>query len=296
MRISRLETTRCDGGESPLWDEREQLLYFIDNMRQKVFRFDPSTGQTRRWELPSIVTALALRESGGAVVALRTGIHAFDFETGALTCLSAVEQPPPFIFNDGKVDARGRFLVGTCTTNFADPQPEGGVCSLDPDHAFRRLGGDIHFSNGPCWSPDFGTFYFSDSWTRTTYAYDYDLAAGRLGDRRVFADLRPLGGVPDGTTVDADGLVWMAVPHAGKIAVFRPDGRLERTVETPAPLPTSVMFGGPNLDVLYVTTIIEDQTRLAQGEAPQPANEAAGYVYAIEGLGARGRIEPRYAG
>jgi sugar lactone lactonase YvrE len=296
MRILRLQGARCDGGESPVWDVAAQQLYFIDNMRQKILCFDPRSGTTRTWELPSLITAFALREAGGAVVALRTGVHLFDFETGALTCLWPVEQPPRFLFNDGKVDARGRFVVGVCTADIAHPKPDGGAFALDPDGQVRRLESDIHFSNGPCWSPDFKTFYFSDSWTRVTYAYDYDLEAGEVSNRRVFADTHALGGVPDGATVDRDGLVWIAIPHGGKIAAFRPDGRLERTVEMPVPLPTSVTFGGPDLDLLFVTTIVDDITRVAQGAAPQPADEGAGYVYVVEGLGARGLAEARFAG
>jgi sugar lactone lactonase YvrE len=296
MRVSRVDGARCDGGESPLWDAKAQQLYFIDNMRRKVFRHDPASGATRAWETPSIVTAIALREGGGAVVALRTGLHTFDFETGELTCLAPVEQPPPFLFNDGKVDARGRFIVGACTPDIAEPKPEGGAYSLAPDGSFRRIESGIHFSNGPCWSPDFRTFYFSDSWTCQTFAYDYDLDSGALSRRRLFCDTRDLGGPPDGATVDRDGLLWMAVPHAGKLAAFRPDGRLERTVQMPTPIPTSVMFGGPDLDLLYVTTIVEDVTRVAQGAARQPTDDGAGYVYVVEGLGAKGRVEPRFAG
>jgi sugar lactone lactonase YvrE len=296
MRISRVETARCQGGESPLWDPAEQALYFIDNTGQKVHRHDPATGATRTWDMPSVITALALRTGGGGVVALRTGVHSLDFETGALGMLQPLADPPPFVFNDGKVDARGRLALGACTTDFVEPKPEGGVYSLGADHGFRRIDGGIHFANGPCWSPDFKTFYFSDSWVDTTYAYDYDLETGLLAGKRPFADTRELGGVPDGSTVDRDGLVWMAVFRGGKVAAFRPDGRLERIVEMPTPLVSSVMFGGPDLDRLYVTTIAEDVTAKAQGTAGPSPGEGAGDVYVIDGLGARGSPEPRYAG
>src|SRR5579871_1881175 len=99
MQISRVDTARCRGGEGPLWDVEEQALYFIDNSGQKAHRYDPASGETRSWDMPSTITALAVRESGGVVVTLRTGIYALDCETGALYLLYALPGPPPFIFN-----------------------------------------------------------------------------------------------------------------------------------------------------------------------------------------------------
>jgi sugar lactone lactonase YvrE len=290
MRISRVETQRCRGGEGPLWDVSEQALYFIDNTGQKIHRYDLATGATRTWETPSVITALALRESGGAVVTLRNGIHTVDLSTGCFECLMPLSDPPPFVFNDGKVDRRGRFVIGASTANFSDPTPDGGLYSLGADHDLRRLdGGGVSFSNGPCWAPDDRTFYFSDSWLFETYAYDYDIETGEVADRRLFVSTRELGGRPDGATVDRDGLVWIAVYGAGKIAAFRPDGRLERLVDMPVRLVSSVMFGGPELDQLFVTTI-------EHGALGEPTEPGAGELYRVEGLGARGLAEPRFAG
>jgi L-arabinonolactonase len=289
MRIARVETCRCAGGEGPLWDPVNQALYFIDNSGQKVHRYDVATGRTRSWDMPSVITAMVLRECGGAIVTLRSGIHSLDFTTGELEVISPLASPPPFVFNDGKVDRRGRFIIGASTANFADPQPDGGLYVLDPSHSLRVLDTGVHFSNGPCWSPDSKTFYFSDSWLYTTYAYDYNVATGELGNKRLFVETRELGGMPDGATVDRDGLVWIAIFRGGKIAAFRPDGRLERVVKLPVQLTSSVMFGGPDLDQLYVTTI-------EKGHFGEPSEEGAGDVYVIEGLGARGSPEPRYAG
>jgi sugar lactone lactonase YvrE len=288
MQITRVETPPVDGGEGPLWDVAEQALYFIDNTGQKIHRLDPASGTTRTWAVPSVITALALRESGGAVVTLRTGIHAFDFETGQLAAIAPLADPPPYVFNDGKVDRRGRFILGASTANFHAPKPDGGLFSLGADGRPRRLDSGVHFSNGPCFSPDDKTLYFADSWLKRIYAYDYDIETGETANRRVFANTEDLGGLPDGATVDADGLVWAAIYGGGKIAAFRPDGKLERVVATPVRLTSSVGFGGPGLDRLYVTTIMH-------GVHGDPVEQGAGDLYVIDGLGARGTAEPRCA-
>ena len=289
MQITRIDAPECAGGENPLWNTREQALYYIDNSGRKVHRHDPASGQSLSWDMPNVITTLVFRQGGGAVVTLRSGIFLFDFASGALEPLHPLADPPPHVYNDGKVDRRGRFLIGASTSNFAAPAPDGGLFRLDPDRSLTQLDGDIHFSNGPCWSPDGATLYFSDSWRRTIYAYDYDLATGGATGRRPFVNTEALGGLPDGATVDAAGRLWVAVYGGGVLAAFAPDGTLERTIAMPVKLVSSVAFGGPALDRLFVTTI-------AHGAMGEAVEEGAGALYVVDGLGITGLAEPDFAG
>lgn len=289
MQVTKVDAPACDGGESPMWDPASRRLHYIDNFGRKVHTLDTVSGATRTLDMPAVITTLVLREGGGAVVTLRTGIHLLDLETGTLEPVAPLADPPPHVYNDGKVDSRGRFIIGASTRTYADPAPDGGLFRLDPDRTLTRLDSGIHFSNSPCWSPDEKTLYFSDSYLNTTYAYDYDAETGSVDNRRPFIDTSDLGGVPDGSTVDSEGLFWTAVHRAGKIAAYRPDGQLERVVDMPVKLVTSVMFGGPDLDRLFVTT-------MAHGIAGEEVEEDAGALYVIDGLGVRGLPEHRYAG
>jgi sugar lactone lactonase YvrE len=289
MKISKLETAHCLVGEGPLWDIAEQALYFVDIVGQKVHRYDPASGETQTWGAPNKIGSMALREKGGALLALPDGVYTLDFDTGAVDPFGTVQGDPRVQFNDGKVDRRGRFVVGSTDSQIKDCLPLGSIYSLAPDGVLSVIDEGIHMSNGPCWSPDNKTFYFSDSYPYKIYAYDYDVDSGAVANRREFADTRSLGGIPDGATVDSDGLMWMAICEGGKVVAFRPDGQVERIVEMPEKLTASVMFGGPDLDQLYVTTI--DPKVLGR-----EASAAGGCTFVIEGLGARGLPEPRYAG
>jgi sugar lactone lactonase YvrE len=290
VKISRVETEACLVGESALWDPAGQALFYLDIVGRKVHRHDPATGETRTWATPTSCGALALRKGGGAVVAQADGIHALDLATGGFERLAALEGTHPRArFNDGRTDRQGRFVLGLSDSSFEDTQAIGGIYSLGTDHALRRLDGDICFSNSPCFSPDGRTFYFADSHAYAVYVYDYDPATGGLGERRPFVDTRPLGGMPDGATVDADGLIWMAIFRAGKIAAFRPDGAVERLVEVPVSQVSSVNFGGPGLGQLYFTSL--DTSYFGD-----PPEDGAGAVFRIDGLGARGIAETPYGG
>ncbi len=289
MKITRLDAPETRGGEQPLWDAREQALYYIDNFGKKVCRYHPESGEARTWETPSVVTSLALREGGGAIITMRIGIHLLDLETGEFDPVRPFPEPPPIVYNDAKADSRGRWLIGGSTAQAQAPTPNGGLYRLDPDRSLTKLDSGIHFSNSPCFSPDETTFYFSDSWINHCYAYDYDIETGAVANRRLFVDTTDLGGVPDGATVDAQGLVWIAIYGGGKIAAFDPAGMLQQVIDFPIKLVSSVSFGGPDLDRLYVTTIAE----AVHGEPEEPG---AGSVYVVEGLGMHGLPEKRYGG
>ena len=289
MRIERVPTVHCLVGEGPLWDVEEQALYFIDIVGKAVHRFDPASAQTRSWDVGQVIGSMALRENGGAIVALKDGISTLDLESGAVTPLAAANHIHPRAqMNDGKVDRRGRFIVGSGDSDIRDCRPYGTLYSLGTDHRLVELDRDIAISNGPCWSPDNKTLYFSDSLPYEIYAYDYDIETGAVANKRLFANTRELGGIPDGATVDTDGLMWMAICEGRKIVAYRPDGGIERMVEMPVRCPASVMFGGPNLDELYVTSI--DLALLGR------ENDGGGDMFVITGLGARGIAESRYAG
>ena len=288
VRIARIGNATYGLGEGPLWDVAEQVLYFVDVPAQTIWRYDPATDSFTDWHLPTRAASLALRERGGAVLACADGFHFFDFAGGASTPLVDPEADEPrTAFNDGKVDRQGRFIAGTLDSGFGEPL--GALYALDPDGSYRTLDERIICSNGPCWSPDGRSFYFADSGTREISVYDYDLTTGAVANKRLFATTHDLGGVPDGATVDAEGYLWSAICLGGKLARFAPDGRLDRVVDVPPRGVTSVMFGGPELDVLYITSLLPSLLGHDDGEAD-------GGLYAITGLGVRGLPERRFAG
>ncbi len=288
MKITRLELPRCSVGEGPVWDEAEQALYYIDILEKRVFRWDPASGDLNTWDLPDIVGSMALRERGGALVALGTGVHTLDFATGEVAPLALLDPPDPEVqLADGKVDRAGRFVFGTSHRTMKEPR--GGLYSLAPGGALTQLDGDVFLGNGPCWSPDNRTFYHADSLRHLIYAYDYDLETGRASNRRPLFDSSPWGPISDGATVDSEGNLWTAICEGGVVLCLSPAGEVLREIAFPTRIPASVMFFGPGLDRLFVPTI--DPSFLGREAAA-----GDGYCYVIDGLGVRGLPEHRYRG
>jgi sugar lactone lactonase YvrE len=291
MDIDVLVDVKTILGEGPLWDVEEERLYWIDSFGNKVFRCTPDGREVRAWEVPEKIGSMALRKKGGAVVSLKNGFHFLDFDTGDCTLIVDPEpEKPTTRINDGKVDKRGRFVAGSMDT--MEEGPNGALYRLDPDLSLHKLDDKIIVSNGPCWSPDGKIFYFADSWSGEIWAYDYDLDSGKVSNKRTFTKIdTSTGGAADGSTVDAEGYLWNAQVYDGKLIRYAPDGEVDRVIEMPVKKVTSVMFGGPKLDVLYVTSMARPPLPRFPGDG-----QLRGSLFAIRGLGIRGVPEARFAG
>ena len=291
MRIEVLVDVKTILGEGPLWDVEEERLYWIDSFAGTVFRCTHDGREIRAWDLPQKIGSMALRRKGGAVLSLARGFHFLDFKTGDVTLIVDPEPDKPNNrINDGKVDKRGRFVAGSMDT--MEEGPNGALYRLDPDLSLHRLDDRIIVSNGPCWSPDGRTFYFADSWSGEISAYDYDLDTGGVRNKRTFAKIdTSRGGAADGSTVDGEGCLWNAQVYDGRLVRYTPDGKVERIIEMPVKKVTSVMFGGPKLDTLYVTSMAKPPLPRFPGDGV-----LRGSLFAIYGLGIKGVPEPRFAG
>lgn len=292
MRIEIVADVKTTLGEGPVWDVEQQRLYWIDSFDGRVLRCTDDGRELRAWDVGQKIGSMALRQTGdAAIVALQDGLYSLDLPSGELALIIDPEPGQPGNrLNDGKVDRQGRFIFGSMDTQ--EEQASARLYRLDPDLSLHTLDQDIIVSNGPCWSPDGETFYFADTWSGEIWAYDYDNATGAARHRRTFAKVDTSGGgAADGCTVDAEGCLWQALVYAGKLVRYTPQGQVERVIDMPVKKVTSLTFGGPNLDTLFVTS-------MAKPPLPRfPADgQQRGALFAITGLGVKGIAERRFAG
>jgi sugar lactone lactonase YvrE len=287
--VERIASTTDVLGESPVWCDRQQALYWADVRGPFVRRYDIATRETRSWPFPELVGSIALRESGHElVIALATSLAIFDPRTGGIERIASPEAHVPHRrFNDGCCDRQGRFWAGTMHDETR--APEGTLYRLDANRRCCAVFNGIRAPNSLAWSPDGRTMYFADSYLRAIFSYPFDPEAGTVGERRVFAELRAPA-MPDGSTIDAEGCLWNAEYDGGRITRYTPDGRVDRVVEVPLQRPTSCAFGGAGLRTLFVTTASQKLSEAERKEQP-----LAGAVLAIE-VGVAGIAEPRYLG
>lgn len=277
-------------GEGVLWDDRLQAVWWTDIGGRKLWRLHPHDGRVLHWNMPERLASFALCEADGwLLLALASRLAFFHAETRELIELHAVEKDLPTRSNDGVCDRQGRFVFGTLhEPEQGAKQPVGGFYRLNQALTVERLPlPDVAISNSIAFSPSGDRMYFCDSPTRKIYCCDY---GDTLGEPRLFVDLGDMHGVPDGSTVDADGALWNAQWDMGRVVRYLADGTQDRIVVVPARQTTKPAFGGARLDTLFVTSASEDLAPEQLAADPQ-----AGYLFAYD-VGITGLPESRFAG
>jgi L-arabinonolactonase len=288
MRVETAFHTKDILGEGPVWSVDEQTLFWVDILKPVLQCWQPETGQYQSWDMPSDIGSFAIRESGGFVVALRTGLVFFKPEGGEVIPICDLESDKPFTrFNDGKCDRQGRFWAGTMDEDV--PNQRGALYCLEFDHLCRKIRSKVGISNGLGWSPDNRVMYYTDSATRTIYKYDFDLETGEITNERIFVRT-PKEYVPDGLTVDAQGYVWSAKWDGWKVVRYAPDGSVSLEVRLPVQRPTSCTFGGTDMNLLFITSATTGFSDDDLAEQP-----LAGSVLVVE-TDFQGLPEPYFAG
>lgn len=277
---------RNELGEGPIWHASEQALYWTDIERAHYHRFHPGTGAHEIVRVGQKVGALAFRKSGGLVLAAEHGFAIWEVSEGKSRPFGEVSRGEvPTRFNDGAVDARGRFWAGTLVGETGN-----SLYRLDANGTIRCMDTGFGIPNGIGWSLDNRVMYFTDSATSRIYAYAFELETGEIRDRRVLVDSSERPGVPDGLTVDAEDHLWSARWEAGCVERYDPEGKLVLTVNVPARYPTSVAFGGPELSDLYITSAL-----LEVPPAERVNHPVDGDLFRFK-CGVKGREEYAFAG
>ena len=238
---------RAELGEGPFWDAHTQTLHWLDILNKRVY-----AGADLLAQLDEFIGCAALRRDGGLILALKNSIVDLQPDSVKPALLATLNEPANNRFNDGKCDPAGRFLVGSMDMNETDPT--GALYSFDGKTVTKLLTG-ITISNGLTWSPDHKTFYYTDTPTRQVTAFDYDLATGQITNPRLAVRVPDGLGWPDGMTSDTDGNLWIALWGGAQVTRWDPrTGRLLEQIPMPVLQPSSCIFGGADLNELYVTS------------------------------------------
>lgn len=267
MQAELLFDVKATLGEGPVWDSKTQTLYWLDILNKRIY-----AGSEILAELDEFVGCLAPRQTGGLILTKRFSVWTLDHAPGKpdsvrTTLLHTLTgEPPDNRFNDGKCDPRGRFLAGTM--DMGEKDPVGSLYSFDGKSVTKILG-NVTISNGLAWSPDHKTFYYIDTPTRQVRAFDYDLDTGAIANSRVVISVPESLGWPDGMTSDMQGNLWIAMWGGAQVTQWDPrTGQLLEQIPVPAKNVSSCVFGGKDLNELYLTSARVGLDEGALGQYP----------------------------
>ncbi|CAG9766961.1 unnamed protein product [Ceutorhynchus assimilis] len=290
-------TEPVDLAEGPIWDGRKNILFYVDILTGRVFSYNYNTREVNHVTLNGEVTPVILTlDENLLLVGLNRDLVALEWDgTNELVqtkVISTVSQQfPGSRFNDGKADKKGRLWIGT-----VGPWVNG---VLSPDEGvFYKVTKEnlenpsveiapVNNSNGLAWNAANDQLFYIDTNSNQVAGYDFDLEKCSISNHRVVFDLKyhpELAGSPDGMAIDENDNLWVALYGGGCVIQVNPtSGELLQTIAIPARDVSSVMWGGPNLDILFVTT-----SRISLSEEEKLKSPAAGSVFAVTNLKTKG--------
>ncbi|GJQ86435.1 hypothetical protein Trydic_g10342 [Trypoxylus dichotomus] len=296
--IVEVITERVTLGEGPHWDVESQSLYYVDILGQAIHKYTPSTNRHTKAKIEGGPVSLLVPVEGspdrflisiGRKLAVVTwdGVSATPSKVEELLEVENEADLAGNRFNDGKADPAGRLWAGTM-----GPEPEIGKLEPEKGSLYTLVGrrevkkhlSKVSIANGLAWNVALKKMYYIDSPRRTVDQYDYDMAKGTINNRKIVFDLdvHNIPGVPDGMTIDSDGNLWVAVFDGGCLLHIDPrTSKLLSTIKFPAKQITAAAFGGPNMDILYVTSA----QLVVKGVAQE---DPAGAVFQVTATGAKG--------
>jgi len=288
---------RCELGEGPHWDIARQALYFVDIFGPSIFRLDfktnkiykatikdddspigffiPVEGKTDEFVVGANRRVLLIRWDGEATQASIVKVivevdHAF----------------PGNRINDGKVDPKGILFFGSMGDESSPDFMKlrnGSLYSFIDGLGAKSWKGDVGIGNGLTWDLKRKKFYYIDSLARDVKAWDYDAEKSTISNETVVVDFNLTHPgtqfVGDGMTIDENGTLYVATFFGSRILVVDPEAKkIVKEISIPTAQVTSLAFGGPHLDILFVTTAAKPK--------PQPA--PADGLFKITGLRVKG--------
>ncbi|PHR06657.1 MAG: hypothetical protein COB29_09985 [Sulfitobacter sp.] len=265
-------------GEGPVWVDREKALYWVDIKSSTIHRLDPKEKTRNSWNTQTPIGALHPASNGDFIGALKNGIHRVKLDPDAEDAnLELLVDPEPTHhnnrFNDAKVGPDGALWAGSMDDLETDPTgslyriANDGVTTIDTAYVI---------TNGPAFSTDGKTLYHTDTLKRTIYAFDLD-TSGKASNKRVFINIPPENGHPDGMTVDTEGCLWVCHWGGWRITRYSSEGKELMYIKMPVANITSCVFGGDTHQTLFVTTASKGLSNTEKEAQPD-----AGGVFAIE--------------
>ncbi len=252
--MTALSRHRCILGESPLWDEKTQTMWWVDIKARAIHQI--IHGTHTQYQLSIRPSALGLTNSEHLIVAGDNGIYLYDPENDELKLLTAIPEPASNRTNDGKVGPDGAFWFGTMDDS--EENVSGAFYSYHPSRGLQKHLEGIQISNTFAWSPDGTRMYFADSAQQTIWRMSFDAETGELGDREVFVSLKGTDCYPDGSAVDENGYLWNAQWGGSRVVQYAPDGSMNALIELPTSQPTSCAFVGSHLLITTASIGLDD--------------------------------------
>jgi len=247
-------------GEGAIWNYKTKELYWVDIEGKQLHIYNPKTNENKTLKTTSRIGTVVPFTEKEAVIALEDGVHKIDLKSGKSNLFTDMKSELlGSRLNDGKCDPAGRFWVGSM--HLKQEKDKANLYTISSENVLKKKIDSVTISNGIVWTSDKKTMYYIDTPTSTIKEFEYNNETGEISNGKIAVEIPKSLGFPDGMTIDAENMLWVAMWNGNAVIRFNPKtGKVMSKIEVPAHNITSCAFGGDNLDVLYITSASIDMT------------------------------------
>lgn len=282
MQIRAISKVISDLGEGPIWNRDTNEVTWVDITGKKIHQANFDSGVTRTFELSTSPGSIVAKSDGGYLLGTSEGFADLSTDDELIPRHTFLDST--MRFNDGKVDAAGRFWAGSMALDFSAQR--GSLYVVEVDGTYRKVLDQLTLPNGMGWSPDNSYFYLIESIPGILKRFDFDLNKGEISNVIDLITFDSSKGIPDGMSVSTKGFIVVALWDGSRIEIYSPDGKKMDEIKLPVKRPTSCTFAGLDGTTLIVTSAAQDIDLIAQ--------PLSGKILAIDGSGLSGAPSRKY--
>ena len=239
-------------GEGPIWIPDTKSLMWLDIKGKSLHTFSYITGNIKEKNLDKTTTwILPILNSNKFLVGTEDGVEEYNYNENKFELKLQIEEDlPNNRLNDAKIDKNGNLWFGTMDDT--EKEKSGTFYCLKPSYELIKIDDSYTVTNGPAIANDDKKIYHVSSLQKKVFCYDKNNT--KLSNKRIFFELDPNDGYPDGLTIDDDNFLWLAVWGGSKVIRISPNGEVDKILTFPTSQITSCVFGGPEMNILFVTS------------------------------------------
>lgn len=262
--VTVLYPSACVLGESPMWHQERQSCFWVDIEQCRIYEYKWKDKSISHYDLDHRISLIVAGKGDDLIVGVQGGVGRWNLITQKLTILTDLgEDWTTHRTNDGICDEKGNLWISSMALDFK--KEAGSVYCVQSSgqsiKSIEKLIEKATIPNGMAWSADQQRLYYIDSPTKEVHSYLYDDRSGVYVFEKIVVRIPADVGIPDGMTIDVEGLLWIALWGGSGVARFDLDtGDLVEFIHIPAPYVTSCTFAGEKLDQLVITTARGEMT------------------------------------
>ena len=250
---------RCTLGESTLWVNEHNSVYFTDIKKKKIYSYNTKSKKKKIYKVNKEIGFLAHVKQHIFVLGLQGELRIQNLKSKKILKSIKIEQHLKFNrINDGKTDPAGNLWFGTMD-NLERKIEKGSLYKLDKNLKLIKIDKNYRITNGPAFIDKYN-FYHTDSPKKIIYKIKIN-KKDKIISKKIFKKFSKKDGSPDGMTLDKNKNIWVAHFHGACVSIFNKNAKLIHKINLPAQNITNCTFGGQNNNELFITSATKGMNR-----------------------------------